>query len=175
MPAWKHAIALGTLLSACGSPATPQRPDFVVHDTLVYVHSDATFARRADLPARVESTIEAALTYWGGSWEELAGRSVTLEGAALVACDGVPSASGCFDGDIRVSTSDLGTTFSCVEQTELVHEVGHAVIGDAAHLDPRWMDFTPVADALGGRVGYADEAEVDCPIVVGVWRHPPRH
>ena len=174
MSAWTPAIAAAAaLLSACG-PATAHRsPDFVVHDSGVIILSDATFARQADLPARIGSTIDAALGYWGGTWDHLAGVTITLVGSQQVVCDGVPSASGCYDGDIRISTSDFGTTWSCVEQTALVHEVGHAVIGDAGHADPRWMDFGAVAEQLAGRVGYAVGSEVDCPLDVNVWRHPP--
>ena len=46
-------------------------------------------------------------------------------------CGDHAGAFGCYDGDIRVTTRDPSFPFSCVEQTVLVHEVGHAVIGDA--------------------------------------------
>jgi hypothetical protein len=178
MPAWSRAIMLGaTLLVACsGVPAASPgpAPSFEVRGAGVVVHSQAAFVLRPDLPGRLESTIDAALAYWGGDWRDMEGRTVTLEGDRYVQCHGVASATGCFDGDIRVSTSDLGNTFSCVEQTELVHEVGHAVIGDAAHQDPRWMDFEAVAGVLAGRVGYTGAGQVECPIFVSVWRHPPR-
>jgi len=165
-------LLLGVLgLAACG--AGEAQPDFSVRDTAVFVRSDAAFTQRADFPERLESTLEAALAYWGGSWSSLRGRSISLEGTAVVACHGIPGASGCFDGNIRVSTSDLGRTFSCVEATELVHEVGHAVLGDAAHQDPRWMDFGAEAAQLSGRAGYAGGGEVGCPIIVNVWQHPP--
>lgn len=171
-PRLRHLLPLALALSACGASELEQ-PDFTVRDTAVYVRSDVAFARRADFRERVESTVEAGLAYWGGSWSDLAGRSITLEGAATVTCHGVGSASGCFDGNIRVSTSDLGQAFSCVEATELVHEVGHAVLGDAAHLDPRWMDFGEVAQALSGRLGYSGAGEAGCPVIVSVWQHPP--
>jgi hypothetical protein len=167
----RTTAALGALLlAACAGPAT--EPSFVVDGTGIVVRSSASFAQRPDLPARLESTVEAALAYWGGGWSDLQGRTITLDGADHVACPGVASATGCFDGDIRVSTSDLGTPFSCVEQTSLVHEIGHAVIGDADHTDPRWMDFEPVAERLGGRIGYLGGSEVPCQIYPSVWRHP---
>ncbi len=62
--------------------------------------------------------------------------------------------------------------FRCVEETVLVHEIGHAVLGDPMHEDPRWMDLEPVAEALGGRVGYTADGVADCTIFVSVWRHP---
>jgi hypothetical protein len=53
-----------------------------------------------------------------------------------------------------------------------VHEVGHAVLGDALHDDPRWMELEPVAERLAGRRGYARHGERECVIWVSVWRHP---
>ena len=58
------------------------------------------------------------------------------------------------------------------EATVLVHEVGHAVIGDADHLDPRWMDFAALAERLVGHKGYTSAGTVDCVPVANVWRHP---
>jgi hypothetical protein len=161
----------GLLLGACGQP--PEAPDFWIRGVGVKVRTDAPFARHPDFPARVESTVETGLAYWGGSWRDLDGTTVHFEGSATVACGENASAVGCYDGDIRVSTVDAGTTFSCVEQTALVHEVGHAVIGDAAHLDPRWLDFDAVAQALAGRSGYGATGEVPCILFPSVWKHPP--
>ncbi len=142
---------------------------FVVHDTAVVVHSDAAFAHSSDLPLRFETTVEAALTYWGGTWHDLAATTVTLEGDQHVQCNGVDDAIGCHAGrEIRVSTRDpsLGT-WSCVEATVLVHEIGHAVIGDPDHEDARWMDFSAVEQALSGRPGHDGE----CKVYPSVWRH----
>lgn len=155
--------------AACGP-----RPDFFVRGVAVVVESDASFARSEDLPSRVETTIDAALRYWGGDWGDLAGSTVSLSGSQHVSCGGLESAIGCYeDGEIRVSTRDPGIgAFHCVEQTVLVHEIGHAVIGDRMHADPRWMQLDPVADALGGRTGYTETGEIDCVIWLSVWRHP---
>ena len=156
------------LLPACGS-----RPDFELHGVGVMLESRTPFATSPDLPARLESTIDAALGYWGGSWSNLQRVTITLEDGRYVECAGQASATGCFDGrQLRVSTQDLGTPFACVEQTVLVHEIGHAVVGDRSHLDPRWMDFESVARGLDGRTGYAADGLVACPISVSVWRHP---
>ncbi len=163
------ALLAALVTASCGGTEA----DFYVHDAGVLVESDAPFARQADLPARLESTLAAALAYWGGDWSALRGRTVTLSGGPYVSCGGNDRALGCYDGDVRVTTSDPGVgTLRCVEQTVLVHEVGHVVIGDRNHEDPRWMQLDPVQEALRGRVGYTAEAEVDCPIFVSVWRHP---
>jgi hypothetical protein len=159
-------------LAACGREGTA--PDFTVRGTGVWVRTDAAFAASADFPARVESTLDAALAYWGGDWRDLEGVSVTFEGETSVACGGVHGAIGCYDGDIRVSTRDPSVELTCVEQTALVHEVGHAVIGDPGHLDPRWMDFQPLATALAGRPGYSTGGAAGCPIYRSIWLHPPQ-
>jgi hypothetical protein len=157
-------------LAGCGSV----EPGFQVRNTMVTVRTDAAFTRSVDFPARVESTLEAALAYWGGSWADLAGATIVFEGASIVECPGNGPSTGCYDGDIRVTTQDAGQTVACVEVTVLVHEVGHAVIGDAGHHDPRWMDFASLEGALDGRAGYAVEGPASCVPVANVWRHPPR-
>jgi hypothetical protein len=160
------ALALAT---SCGG----REDDFYVHDTGVRVETTAPFAHQPDFPDRLRSTVDAALAYWGGDWTVLRGSTITLSGDGSVPC-GDARALGCCDGgDLRVTTSDPGTgTVQCVEQTVLVHEIGHAVIADPLHEDPRWMQFEPVEDALAGRVGYTASGEVDCTIYPSVWRHP---
>ncbi len=163
-------VALLASLLACGGE---KEPDFRVHGVAVVLDTPAPFAHSADLPARLESTIGGALQYWGGDWSALEGRTVTLEGASHVACSGNTSALGCYDGNIRITTSDPSAgTFDCVEQTVLVHEIGHAVIGDRMHEDPRWMEFDALGAELSGRMGYGADGEVGCVIYTSVWRHP---
>jgi hypothetical protein len=159
-------------MAACGG-GQPS-PDVNVRGTNIVVDSAAPFTRHADFPARVESTLDVALKYWGGTWSDLRGKTVAFEGTLHVDCVGSPDAIGCYDGGtIRVSTRDVGTEFNCVEETVLVHEVGHAIIGDPDHTDPRWMDFSSVAQVLDGLTGYDASGKVACPVFVNVWRHPP--
>ncbi len=162
-------IFLSVTLLACNKGA-----DFYVHETAVVNDTGAPFAQRTDFPARLESTIDAALGYWGGSWRDLAGLTITLEDGPYLSCGGKSQSLGCYDGNIRMVTQDPGVgVFSCIEETVLVHEVGHAVIGDRLHQDPRWMDFEAVARALDGRVGYSHAGEVACELYVSVWRSLP--
>jgi hypothetical protein len=171
-----HRVALAagisaSLLLGCGSPREAQ-PAFSVSGVPVVVETTAPFASSADFPARVEDTLRVALRYWGGEWSNLRDVSITFSSEARVKCAGDGSALGCFDGDIHLTTSDPGAgPYHCVEQTALVHEVGHAVIGDPTHEDPRWMELEPVRDALSGRVGYGEAGPTDCAIAVSVWRH----
>lgn len=164
------AAALLLLATACADPA----PDFYVHGTGVVVETGAAFAHRPDLKPRMEAALGAALAYWGGSWTRLAGTRIVLVDGPYLRCGSTDHALGCYDGELSVSSADPGTgTLHCVEQTVLVHEVGHAMIGDPRHEDPRWMDFEAVRAALAGRTGYTAEGEADCDLSVGVWRHPP--
>jgi hypothetical protein len=164
--------ALATLAPGC-DPAAEATPDLVVNGAAVALRTSAPFTRAADFPARMATTVEAALRYWGGSWQDLAGVTITFSGEPSVACGGGRSL-GCFDGaELRLTTLDPGLgTFACVEQTVLVHEVGHAVIGDPLHTDARWMELGPVAEELSGRVGYGEAGPTGCPIYPSVWRHP---
>jgi hypothetical protein len=169
-PRSAFAVALALACAACSPDG--RSPDFFVQGAGILVDSSAPFAHQADFPARLESTITEALAYWGGGWSQLAGRTITFSGERSVPCGGGQSL-GCFDGDVRLTTIDPGTgTFRCVEQTSLVHEIGHAVLGDPMHDDPRWMELDSVALALGGRPGYGETSTGDCLIWVSVWRHP---
>lgn len=162
-------LLLTGAMAGCGdAPA-----DFYLHATAVVVKSDARFAHRPEFPARLENVVSIALGYWGGDWRDLAGSTIRLSAGPYVQCGGSDHALGCWDGDVTISTSDPGAgRLTCVEQTVLVHEIGHAVIGDRMHADPRWMELDPVRDALEGRTGYTADGEVACEISVGVWRHP---
>jgi hypothetical protein len=170
MFAHRRLVVLSTLAWAL---ACDELPGFAVRGVRVVVETDAPFAQRPDFPARIESTLDAALRYWGGTWQDLDGMSIALTGDPYVSCGGNASALGCFDGNIRITTRDPGIgTFSCVEQTILVHEIGHAALGDSLHEDPRWMQLEPLEAALAGRTGYTAEGEVECVIWPSVWRHP---
>ena len=170
------AVIATVALAACAGGSgggAEQTPSFSVQGVNVFVETSAAFAKAPDFPSRLESTIDAALRYWGGSWSALDGMSLTLVDEPTVPCEGV-EALGCFEGGaIRLTTRDPGLgTFACVEETVLVHEIGHAAIGDPNHTDPRWMEMDSLATELGGREGYTSLGEVPCTTYVSVWRHP---
>jgi hypothetical protein len=166
-------VVLVTLvLAACSGGGSEPTPTFYVRNVGVVVNSTAPFTSEKDFPSRVESTIDAALSYWGGTWQDLQGWTITFEDAQDVSCGNVGDAFGCADGSIRLTTRDPSFgTWDCVEQTVLVHEIGHAVIGDADHTDPRWMNFAPVLNELDGRTGYTPSGEVNCRLFPSVWQH----
>lgn len=164
--------AFGAVILALGCES--RRPDFAVRGVAVVLNTSAPFARRADFPARLESTIEAALQFWQGSWDDLDGTTIILEDSQYVACSGSAShALGCSEpGSIHITTRDPTlSTWLCVEQSVLVHEIGHAVVRDSNHDDARWMDFVPVLQSLEGRDGYTETETTSCPLYVNVWRH----
>ena len=172
-PSWSSARSRSP--RAARPPPPVEQPDFAVRDVAVVVRSEEPFTRATDFPARVESTLEAALDYWGGAWSDLAGRSITFEGkpdrhlrrttpersAATTATSGSPPAIPAFP-------------FSCVEQTVLVHEVGHAVIGDAAPRGPA-LDGLRSRDGEAGRAAAATPATAESRLqaLPSVWQHPP--
>ena len=161
------AWAAAALLAGCGG-AQAGKPQGV----RVVVESSAAFTTAPDFQARLDNTIDAALEYWGGSWSDVDGKVITLVDDQYVDCNG-GSALGCFDGNIRLTTRDPGVgTFACIEETVLVHEIGHAVIGDPDHTDPRWMQMDSLAAELSGRTGYTPDGDVPCPTYLSVWRHP---
>ena len=168
------AMAASLALAACGggSGDTQQAPSFEVQGVDVVLRTTAPFTKVPDFPSRIESTIDSALRYWGGSWADLQGVRITLVDDAYVDCSGM-EALGCYDGNIRLTTRDPGIgTFACVEETVLVHEIGHAVIDDRNHTDPRWMEMDSVATELDGRTGYTATGDTACTTYVSVWRHP---
>ncbi len=171
---WLALAAL--LLAACGGQGGTQTQGAQVRSLSglnVVVQSDAPFTLAPDFDARMRSTVEAALQYWGGNWAMVDALTVRLVDTPTVPC-GAGQSLGCFDGtEIRLTTRDPGVgTVACLEQTVLVHEIGHVVIGDYDHTDPRWMEMGPVATELSGRTGYAQGGTVACDVSASVWQHP---
>jgi hypothetical protein len=167
-------VAIALAISACGGGGggAQDARAIRVENVNIVLATSAPFTQAADFPSRVQNTIDVALGYWGGSWSDVEGRSITLVDDSYVECNG-SEALGCFDGNIRLTTRDPSIgTFACVEETVLVHEIGHAVIGDPDHTDPRWMEMDQVAAELDGQVGYTDAGEAPCPTYLSVWRHP---
>jgi hypothetical protein len=167
------ACAVVALLAGCGGSGGSEGGQVQgPRGVRLVVDTTVPFVRAPDFQARLENTVDAALQYWGGTWSDVDGRTVTLVDSQYVDCNGV-SSLGCFDGNIRFTTRDPGMgEFACVEATVLVHEIGHAVIGDPNHTDPRWMQMDALAAELSGRTGYTADGEEPCTTYVSVWRHP---
>jgi len=114
------------------------------------------------LVERTSTTADAAARVWGGSPDYLKGWTVRLVGGRIQTCGGHPLAGlGCAEpailggGAVRVFPEYA----PCIEATILAHEVGHIIIGDDRHTDPRWCDeafWTGVAETLAGEVAPVD-------------------
>jgi hypothetical protein len=103
---------------------------FVSHGA--YVMLDGAVAR--DRQA-VDRALDRAFGYWSAPPDVLAGWVVTYEDHEVV-CNGA-RASGCCswrEGTLRLQVLDP----ACPETAQLVHELGHAVLHDPGHRDPRW-------------------------------------
>jgi hypothetical protein len=171
------AMAAALTLAACGggggeASVTESASSIDVDGVLVQIDSRAPFTQARDFPARLETTIAAALRYWGGTWGQVQGRTITFVDAPSITC-GTTQALGCFADGIRLTTRDPGVGMvACVEQTVLVHEIGHLVLGDPMHTDPRWMQMDTLAAELGGGTGYSSSGETSCTAYASVWQHP---
>jgi hypothetical protein len=166
-------LAMGIALAACGGPGAAQDASSAGGVT-VSVQTTAPFASAPDFAVRLDDTIDVALAYWGGTRQDLAGKTIELVDEQNPHVCSNAGALGCYDGrTLAVTTRDPSTgTFLCVEQTALVHEIGHLVIGDPDHTDPRWMEMDTIAQALSGRTGYTASGTAPCDMYVSVWRHP---
>ncbi len=138
--------AMVCAVAACSGPVQSSvAPDFVVDGLGVKLDTQAiAWTRDADFPARLERTVGAAARYFGGGFADLRGWTVVF----------TDSMNDCPTGDAACAYSDMhamyvtdhhssadGPPALCVEASQVVHEVGHAILGDPCHTDPRWQDF----------------------------------
>jgi hypothetical protein len=116
-----------------------------------------------DLSQRVSAVAAGAARVWGASPEALDGYLVVLEqrpfdcGRTGVEADRIV---GCTWQDRRL-IQVLALGVACPEATALAHEVGHAVLGDNGHRDPRWRDRGFKASLLEAM---RDTAPPGCPL-----------
>lgn len=152
--------AASALALACGSPPGPaavHAAELTAEGAVIRVSSTAPWAASPTLPQDVARIVGVSLAYWGGSANHLDGWQVSIEDG-LVECWAIRNANGCSDASTRrsrISTAaylDADTKepyqARCPEQTVLIHEIGHIVIGDPRHEDPRWRDFRGPERAL---------------------------
>ena len=159
-------VAAALALSGCFQAARELDIDGV-HVALDDGAAATAFAQDPEFPARLERMMRLGARYWSGSddlapwrrwdlrFESTVFNCGSLEGRAL----------GCTDHAsqvMAVSTKDPSSyhykwQVPCVEVTEVIHEMGHALIGDGDHRDRRWRRF----EALYHDVLFDDEGLVD--------------
>ncbi len=83
--------------------------------------------------ARVASEVALSLAYWGGGPSDLDGWRVVYSTTLY------PGAGLTDHGDSTMTV--LLVSSACPEVSPLPHEIGHALIGDPHHNDPRWRGF----------------------------------
>jgi hypothetical protein len=127
------------LAAACGGPAQP--PLSVAVDGPIAPCAPA-YLSAPDLGERVSAVAAGAAEAWGAAPRALEGYRIVLEqksfdcGRAGVEADRIV---GCTWQDTRlIQLLALGA--ACPEATAIAHEVGHALLGDSLHRDPRWRD-----------------------------------
>ena len=129
------------LAAACGGPAPERAALAVTVDGPVAPYAPDYLAA-PDLEAHVVAAATNAAQAWGGGPGALDGYRVVLEQKPFDcgrAGDEADRIVGCTWANERlIQVLALGA--ACPEATSLAHEVGHAVIGDAAHRDGRWSD-----------------------------------
>jgi hypothetical protein len=111
-----------------------------------------------DLVTRTWTAAETMARVWGGGPRDLEGWTIKYtdryiarrgRGRVVGKATRTPLLGG---GTIEIWT---GTSDVCLEATDLAHEVGHVVIQDGQHRDPRWLDR-----AFWGRMAEALRAVV---------------
>ncbi len=130
-------IAVFAVAAACCPPIPQDCIGFVEGACVVLDSKDPATITSADL-----ARIDAALVEGGRFWDVnparvLSGYTIVLHGSTRAVCDGNDTKGCCHWECHRI---DLGTpdgSEACIEWSA-IHELGHAVIRDPDHSDPRW-------------------------------------
>jgi hypothetical protein len=124
------------VLAACRGP-------LAVGAALTSPADDPAWVTDPGLAARAAAAARTMAGVWGGDPSSFDGWTITFldrhierRGTSFVVgkTTHTPILGG---GRIEIWT---GTSKVCVEATNLAHEVGHVVVGDHHHRDPRWLD-----------------------------------
>lgn len=145
-------LAALTLLmaAACGGPEAPAAVAFPGSATIGEAHGARVVAvPRAEFPiettgllAEVERSIEVGAEVWGVDDGVLSGWTIAFQGGWFP-CQTAAGAEwtwGCtYPAHRLVYAAPDDGPLRC-RSSVLVHEIGHVVIGDPAHTDPRWVE-----------------------------------
>jgi hypothetical protein len=142
------AVMLLVGCSGCGRFDPCEAATFCWDEVGVYVESAQPWLHAPDTEVRIRRALDISAAYWGA--ERLAGLRIHF--MDVDACDG--AGGGCttyydpagwvpLDADytyrqIEFDVSQGIGAGHCVESTPLAHEIGHAVLWDPGHTDPRW-------------------------------------
>jgi hypothetical protein len=120
------------------------------------------WAGAKEMSERTAEVAGAAARAWSAFPSWLDDWTVHYVGDPIVTCGGRSAFlgyRGCTEGtEIRVHIDGA----PCPEATVLAHEIGHAIVGDAGHRDPRWCD-PAFWDRMAEAVVAADPgADLEC-------------
>lgn len=127
------AVTLAAVLAVPGCGPEALAPLRVVNE------SAQPWAQEPSVNDRALEIAEESARWWGGRADDLRGWTLVIQDG-IVSCgdwNETMGVWGCHDPSIR--TLRVSTAFGdCIEAAAIPHEVGHLVIGDGAHTDPRW-------------------------------------
>jgi hypothetical protein len=132
----RRAIVLTLLALSCG-----RGPPLTVQNDAAADPSAPAWARGSSTPARVVADAVVAARAWRGASGDLDGWTIRLTDMPIMSCGGQTIGAWGYLGCTEYGTITLRLDNSaCIEATNLAHEVGHVVIDDPGHADPRWHD-----------------------------------
>jgi hypothetical protein len=108
------------------------------------------WVRDVNLVERTTAAADAAARVWGGSPGDLDGWTIrwtahVLSRGEWVSTSGLTEPAALGGGTI---TAWVMTGPWCLETSVLAHEIGHVIIGDPGHTDPRWYDDAAFWDRM---------------------------
>ena len=154
------ALVASLLVTAC-SGWNDGPANLTVDGVKIYLDvpdARAPWLSRPDTPARLHAVFEASLAFWGATTIPADSKIIILPSDGSVFPCGQPTWNACFHTETREdfgvrrtrwvieARDDVGgwsadgSPAPCVELFELPHEIGHGVIGDFGHVDPRWRE-----------------------------------
>ena len=138
-PTRRAILSLALLATACWKQAA--EPLAVTVDGPVAGYAPE-YLSAPDLPSRAAAVAVGAAEVWGAGPRALDGYLLVFEQRPIdcgLAGSDAARVVGCTWASSRtIQVLALGA--ACPEATAIAHEVGHAVIGDLEHRDPRWRD-----------------------------------
>lgn len=151
---WQVLVILGFALAAgsgCdAAPSWPERCDLTVRGICVANYAQDASLADAEAEERLGRLIDHALEFWGGAPGALQGWAMIYYDHKVSCGDDGQTHDGCEWSSARIMEARIAKP-GCFEYALTIHEIGHAVIGDTNHTDPRWRiaaDFQYMGEAI---------------------------
>lgn len=145
-------LVIATLVAA-GCDFVHPHPDFYVNGVGVKLETnDMAWVHEDDFVERFEMAATAAARFFGGDYQQL--REWVFVFTDQQRCPTGMGACAYLKSKVIYVTNhhleENGPPAPCVEASQLIHEIGHAILpgGDRCHEDARWRHFSPLAHEL---------------------------